>query len=89
MSEDTLLVIQKAINDNKQIYGRKVTLKLLRANKVKHIYLSSNIDAQTEGDILYYAQMANVPVEKLTLTNEELSIVCKRPHLISVLSLAN
>jgi len=89
MSEDTLLIIQKAINDDKQVYGRKVTLKSLRAHKVKHIYLAANIDKEAEEDISYYAQLSNVPVEKLTLSAEDLSIVCKRPHHISVLSITN
>lgn len=84
---DAISEIQKAIVDEKQVYGLAVTLKLLKAKKVSKIYLTANVAAQAEADIMYYASMTQTPVEKLTITNEDLSIICKKPFMINVVSI--
>ncbi len=84
---DAISGIQKAIVDNKQIYGLAVTLKLLKAKKVKKIYLTANVAAQAEADIMYYANLTETPVEKLSITNEDLSIICKKPFMINIVSI--
>ena len=84
---DAISEIQKAIADKKQVYGLLVTLKLLKAKKVKIVYLTSNVAKQAQEDIMYYAGLTQTPVEKLSITNEDLAIICKKPFMINVISI--
>jgi len=84
---DAISEIQKAIADKKQVYGLSVALKLLKAKKVKKVFLVSNVAAQAQTDIMYYAELTNTPVEKLTITNEDLTIICKKPFMINIVSI--
>ncbi len=84
---DAISDIQKAIADNKQVYGLSVALKLLKAKKLKKVYLTSNVAAQAAQDIMYYADLTGTPVEKLSITNEDLTIICKKPFMINIVSI--
>jgi len=84
---DAISEIQKAIADKKQVYGLSVALKLLKAKKLKKVFLVSNVAAQAQTDIMYYAGLTNTPVEKLAITNEDLTIICKKPFMINIVSI--
>lgn len=77
--------IQKAIIAEKQVFGAKVTLKQLRANKLKKIYLAQNVAQLIEEDIKYYANLQGVEVETIPLKSAEVAILCKKPFHISVI----
>lgn len=78
--------IQKLDEENKLIIGTEETLKKLKQGKVSKVYLSSNVDKETEESIDYYCKVFNVEVQKLTQNNEEIGVMCRKPFNISVLS---
>ncbi|MFT4312559.1 MAG: ribosomal L7Ae/L30e/S12e/Gadd45 family protein [Candidatus Woesearchaeota archaeon] len=79
--------IRNAILAKKHVFGPRVTIKKLRSKHIAKIYLAKNINPVTEQDIQYYATISGTPVEKLSISNEELSVICKRPHLINVVAI--
>jgi ribosomal protein L30E len=81
---DTITQIQNALAEHKALFGIKEVKKVLKTIKV--IYVVKNVGDKILADLEYYATLSKVPVEKLDMTNEELSILCKKPYFINVLS---
>ena len=69
------------------VIGTERTLKKLKMNEVKKVYVSSNCPKDVLDDIEHYSKIHNILLVKLKENNEELGIICKKPFLISVLSL--
>ena len=69
------------------IFGTEMTLKKLKMNEIKKVYVSSNCPENVLDDIEHYANIHSIPLVKLKENNEELGIICKKSFPISVLSL--
>jgi len=82
----TLNDLKKDLKEKKMILGAGRTLKKLRAGKLKKVYLAKNCRKDIAEDIIKYGKLNDVEVVKLNSTNEELSVLCKKPFSISVLS---
>lgn len=78
--------LDDALKKEKLIVGSKRTLKLLKNEKLKKIFLASNCDDIIKKEINKYAKIVNVDVVELNISNEELGARCKKPFAISVLS---
>lgn len=75
--------LKEDLKKGKPIYGTENTVKKIKLGKMKKIYVSSNCkDKQT---LMLYAQQFGVEVVELEENNAQLGVICKRPHLISVL----
>ena len=79
--------IKKMIKSGNVILGTERTIKNLKLGKVQKILVSSNCPANVEKDINYYAVLSGAEFYKLNYSNEELSVICKKPYSISVLAL--
>lgn len=79
--------IKDAIKNNKLIIGTKRTVKALKKDELSAIYLASNCPEVLEEDINYFASFDSVPVEKMTVTCDELGVLCKKPFLVSVVGI--
>ena len=77
--------IKKIIKSGKIIIGTERTIKALKLGKLQKVLMSSNCPANVEKDINYYAGLSGGEVYKLEYSNEELSVICKKPYYISVL----
>jgi large subunit ribosomal protein L30e len=85
--EDSRIVdIRKALEGGKALLGTKRSLKALREGKVATIYLTSNTPQYVKEDIQHYAGITDIDVIALDISNKELGVVCKKPFLVSVLS---
>lgn len=78
--------LDDALKKEKLIVGSKRTLKLLKNEKLKKIFLASNCDDIIKKEINKYAKIVNVDVVELNISNEELGARYKKPFAISVLS---
>lgn len=78
--------IKANIKADNVIMGKEVTLKNLRANKTKKIYLAKNTEAATKEEILKYAGLNGVEVHETNINNEQMGVMCKKPYFVSVLS---
>ena len=78
--------IKKLAKEGKLIIGTDVTLKKLRAGKIKRIWLSSNVPTKLKEEILKYAKLAEAVVLDVSLPNDELSVLCKKQFPVSIVS---
>ena len=80
--------LKEAVKEGKGlILGTSKTLKKLKMNEIKRVYVSSNCPKNVLDDIEHYTKIHNIPLVKLKENNEELGVICKKPFYISVLSL--
>ena len=77
--------IKKMLKSSNVIIGTERTIKALKLGKLQKVLMSSNCPANVEKDINYYAGLGGGEVYKLEHSNEELSVICKKPYSISVL----
>ncbi|MEK6934384.1 MAG: ribosomal L7Ae/L30e/S12e/Gadd45 family protein [Nanoarchaeota archaeon] len=78
----TLEKLRKALKDEKVIFGTEKTLKNLRLGKTKAVFIASNCPTDIKEKIKKY----KVEVIELKEPNDEIALICKRPHSISILS---
>tara|TARA_Y100000310_G_C20559200_1_gene752172 strand:+ start:258 stop:512 length:255 start_codon:yes stop_codon:yes gene_type:complete len=80
--------LKEAVKEGKGlILGTSKTLKKLKMNEIKRVYVSSNCPKNVLDDIEHYTKIHNIPLVKLKENNEELGVICKKPFFVSVLSL--
>ena len=79
MSGDKL---KKALKDPNLTYGTELTLKKLKLGKIKTVLLAKNCPEQIKKKISSY----KIEIIQLEDDSEEIALLCKRPHWISVLS---
>jgi len=75
------------LKSKKVIIGTDRVIKNIRLGKISKVYLSSNCKESVESDISHYGKLGDIKVIKLSLSNEELGVLCKKPFSISVLGL--
>lgn len=86
---DAIKQIKSVIKTDNVIIGIEETLKALRSNSVKKVFLASNASETMVKDITYYADLAGAEVERLEIPNDELGVVCQKPYSIAVISIRN
>ena len=84
---EELNIIRKNLKSDKLVYGTEKTIKLLKADKLGKIFLSSNTPGNVEQDIMHYSNLSGVPVVKLDMSNDKLGIFCKKQFFIAVIGL--
>ena len=82
----SLIELRTALKEKNLIFGSKETLKNLKLGKVKAILLASNTTKATRETIQHYSKFANVKIIELKQPSNELSLLCKRGHPVSVIS---
>lgn len=79
--------IKKNLGKEKMLIGQNRVIKNIRHGKVEKVFLASNCKPKTREDIEYYCELSKTPFTILKIPNDELGIVCKKQHAISVLCL--
>lgn len=79
--------VKKLIGDKKLVIGAEQTIKNLKKEGIKKVFLSSNCSEKNKEDIDKYAKISGAEVEVLNIKNEDLGVVIKKPFSISVLSI--
>lgn len=79
--------ITKGLKENKLIIGTKQTIKKLRKDGLAKVFLASNCPELIVEDIEYYCSLADIPVKKMAANCAELGVICKKPFLVSVVSI--
>ena len=78
--------IKELIEQDKLIIGTDLTLKNLKMNKIKKVFLTSNVDESVAEKIKHYCSINEVEYVEIPQTNEDLGVMCKKPFNISILS---
>ena len=77
--------IKKLLDSDKLIIGTNRTLKALKSGTLKELAVSSNCDKTTLKNIEYYTSLAGLSIEKLSMPNDELGVICRKPFSVSVI----
>ena len=79
----TLAKLRKALKDDKVIFGTERTLKNLKLGKTKAVFLTSNCPERIKKEIKSYKE---IEIIELKEPSDEVALICKRPHVVSVIS---
>ena len=77
--------LAKDLKTKKIIIGADRVIKGLKSDNLSKVYLSSGCKDSIKSDISRYGRLGDTEIIKLTISNEELGILCKKPFSISVL----
>ena len=78
--------LRKLAEDKRLFIGTERTIKNLKLGRVSAVYVTKNIAESVLEAITRQASLSGVEIAKLSATNEELGVICKKPFRISVLS---
>ena len=78
----TMEKLKQELQNSKPIFGFERALKNIKQGKTKTVFLSSNCPREFKERIKLYG----VEIIELKEESDEVALVCKRPHSISVVS---
>jgi ribosomal protein L30E len=84
---DVIAEIKKGMKGKKLVIGVNRTIKNLKLGKLEKVLISSNCPAQIKLDVKTYGKLADCSVQELSISNEELGIICKKQFSVSVLGI--
>ena len=76
--------LKKALKENKLIYGKDRTMKMIKSGKATNIFLASNCPAIVKQDMKKLANISKIVITELKESNEDLGTICKKTFSISV-----
>ena len=79
--------IKKYLKTPNLVIGKERTLKALIANELDKVFLASNAPDDLVKDFEHYASIAKIKLEKLSIPNDELGVVCKKPFSIACIGM--
>jgi large subunit ribosomal protein L30e len=83
---DELTEIRKVLEQKKIALGSDQAIKNLKKGNVEKIFVTSNCAERTKQAVAKYAGMGKVEVGVLSMSNQDLGTICKKPFSISILS---
>ena len=86
-TDQELKLLKEKVQGKKAVIGTERVLKELKKGLLKKIFVAQNCPSTVTKDILYYANLAHIPVVTIDLTNEELGVFCKKNFFVSLLGL--
>lgn len=78
--------IKKLLKENKLVFGTDLTMKGIRNKSLDKIFVANNCPLDIKDDIRHYAEISEIEVVDLKLSNSELGDICKKPFHVSVIS---
>lgn len=82
----SLAELRRVLKSEKVVYGSSQTIRNLKKNKVKKIFLSSDCMGRIKSDLRYYCKFNKVEIVDLKQPSEELSLICKKGYPVTVIS---
>jgi ribosomal protein L30E len=79
--------LRKLIEEKKVTIGTHATTRQLKADGIKKILVAANAPTQTKTTLQRYQALTKVELEQLSVANDELGVMCKKPFSISVLGI--
>lgn len=77
--------IKKLASTDRLVIGTALTIKGLKQGTLERVYVTVNCPTGVQEDLTHYAKLAGAEVVQAGVENEELGIICKRRHAVSVL----
>ncbi len=84
---DTDKAIASVVKTGKVSFGTNAALQNAKTGKAKMIILASNCPKDIKDDVEYYCKLSKVPVMTYKGGSMDLAEVCKKPFIISALTI--
>ena len=84
---DSINEIKNALKKNLLIIGQDRVSKMIKNKTLSKVFMASNSSEAMKTEVSRFADSASIPLEVLDLPNDELSVLCKKQFLISVLGI--
>lgn len=72
-------------NSDKLVFGTERSLKLIKNDRLRLIYLARNCADSVRDEIKHYGK--EIEIVELDASNNEIGVVCKKPFSVSVIGL--
>lgn len=82
-----MTTLDLALKSKKIVFGAEKTMKLLKKDKLKVVFLANNTKEDLKEDFKYYTKINNIELVELDMKNKEVGIYCKKPFSVSVVGL--
>ncbi len=79
--------IKKILQEKKVVLGREQCFKLLKRGKLESVLVTSNCSDQTKTLLHRYAGLQKIETFPVSLTNQELGTLCRKPFPVSLLGI--
>ncbi len=86
---EQIVIIKKAIEENKLIIGYKEVMQAVRSGEVAKVIVARNVEETRMADLKDLVTVSGVELVELSQANDELGVICKKPFSISVLAIKN
>jgi large subunit ribosomal protein L30e len=83
---DVEKAIGTAVKTGKVVLGANEAVKNAQSGKAKLIVIAANCPAEIRGDIEYYGKLSSVNVVVYKGTSIDLGMACKKPFMVSALT---
>ena len=78
--------IRMAVKTGKVDFGTKTALSSVRQSKAKLVILASNCPGTQRDDIMYNADLSEVPIYVFQGSSLDLGALCEKPYPVSALT---
>ncbi|MBI4154431.1 ribosomal L7Ae/L30e/S12e/Gadd45 family protein [Candidatus Woesearchaeota archaeon] len=78
--------LKTALKDKNMVFGSNETLKNLKQGKTQVVFLASNCPKDVREKVAHYSSFVKVEIVELGIKDDEVGLLCKKRHNISVLS---
>ena len=87
--KDIKKTIMSAVKEGRAKIGIKSTTKAMIKGEISTVFVSSDCPSDMRAEVDNYAGIKEIPVEVFPGNSRELSIICKKPFNITVISLVD
>lgn len=78
--------LRKALKEKTLVIGNKETLNQLRTGKRQKVFIAKNCPKDVKEELEHYCKLSKIDLVELSILNDEVGAICKKPFSISVLS---
>ncbi|MBS3113157.1 ribosomal L7Ae/L30e/S12e/Gadd45 family protein [Candidatus Woesearchaeota archaeon] len=87
-TNDEISKIKKALEEKRLIIGTERVLKSLKLSRLVEVFITSNSIPEVKDQINHFANLQKVTVTSLSMDNEELGVICKKPFSVNVVGIS-
>ena len=84
---EALAELRKHVQGGKLVLGTEETVKLLKLNKLARVFVAANCPEPVKADIRHHCTASDCELVELSVPNDELGVLCKKPFSVAVVGI--
>jgi len=82
----SLTDLKKALKEKTLTIGTERTMTKLKTGKLKKVFIAKNCPKEVKEELKHFCKLSKTDLIELSIPNDEVGAVCKKPFSISVIS---